>query len=184
MYVGPRSHQARVRYELAGVLLARAGPGDGHRAAALLEQARTLAEELDQPNLVLLISARVAESSPHGSHEVKRPAPSGEKDEAPFSLLREGDYWTIAWGVRTLRLRESRGLQMLAQLIASPGQEFHVLQLVSPGDDVTRAGDAGTVLDEQAVQSYRRRLLELREELDEAEGFADVGRAESRTRGD
>ena len=177
MYVGPRSHQARVRYELAGVLLARAGPGDGHRAAALLEQARTLAEELDQPSLVLLISARVAELSPHGSHEAKRPAPSGEKDEAPFSLHREGDYWTIAWGVRTLRLRESRGLQMLAKLIASPGQEFHVLQLVSPGDDVTDAGDAGTVLDEQAVQSYRRRLLELREELDEAEGFADAGRA-------
>ena len=131
--VGPRSHLARVRYELAGVLLARAGPGDGHRAAALLEQARTLAEELDQPSLVLLISARVAESSPHGSHEAKRPAPSGEKDEAPFSLLREGDYWTIAWGVRTLRLRESRGLQMLAKLIASPGQEFHVLQLVLAG---------------------------------------------------
>ena len=121
MHVGPRSHQARVRYELAGVLLARAGPGDGHRAAALLEQARTLAEELDQPSLVLLISARVAESSPHGSHEAKRPAPSGEKDEAPFSLHREGDYWTIAWGVRTLRLRESRGLQMLATTHREPG---------------------------------------------------------------
>jgi hypothetical protein len=66
---------------------------------------------------------------------------------------------------------------MLATLIASPGQEFHVLQLVSSGDDVADAGDAGTVLDEQAVQSYRRRLLELREELDEAEGFADAGRA-------
>ena len=34
------------------------------------------------------------------------------------------------------------------------------------------------MLDEQAVQSYRRRLLELREELDEAEGFADAGRAD------
>ena len=177
MQVGPRSHLARVRYELAGVLLARAGPGDGTRAAALLEQARALAEELDQSSLMLLIAARVAESSPHVRHEAERPAPGGESDEAPFSLHREGDYWTIAWGVRTLRLREGRGLQMLATLIASPGQEFHVLQLVSSGDDVADAGDAGTVLDEQAVQSYRRRLLELREELDEAEGFADAGRA-------
>ena len=59
MQVGMRSHLARVRYELAGVLLARAGPGDGHRAAALLEQARALAEELDQSSLLLLISARV-----------------------------------------------------------------------------------------------------------------------------
>ena len=177
MQVGPRSHLARVRYELAGVLLARDGPGDGTRAAALLEQARALAEELDQSSLMLLISARVAESSPHVRHEAERPAPGGENDEAPFSLHREGDYWTIAWGVRTLRLREGRGLQMLATLIASPGQEFHVLQLVSSGDEVADAGDAGTVLDEQAVQSYRRRLLELREELDEAEGFADAGRA-------
>jgi hypothetical protein len=33
-------------------------------------------------------------------------------------------------------------------------------------------------LDDEAVQSYQQRLLDLREELDEAEGFADSARAE------
>jgi hypothetical protein len=60
---------------------------------------------------------------------------------------------------------------------AHPGQEFHVVQLVAPGDS-SAAGDAGSVLDAQAVQSYRARLLELRSELEQAQGFADVGRSE------
>ena len=62
--------------------------------------------------------------------------------------------------------------------MGSPGQEFHVLQLVSPGDEVGDAGDAGAVLDAEAVQSYRRRLLDLRDELEEAEARADTGHAE------
>ena len=79
--------------------------------------------------------------------------------------------------MRTLRLRESRGLQVLAQLVASPGQEFHVLQLVSSGDDVTRRGRCGYRARWAGGAQLPARLLELREELEEAEGFADAGRA-------
>ncbi len=162
---GQRSQLARVRYELAGVLLARDRAADRERAAALLEQARTLAEELGQSRLLQLL--------PDGA-----PARSSTDAAAPFALRREGDYWTVVSSAGTLRLRDSRGLQLLAQLVASPGQEFHVLQLVSPADEAGDPGDAGPVLDGEAVQSYRGRLLELREVLEEAEGFSDGSRAD------
>ena len=42
----------------------------------------------------------------------------------------------------------------------------------------TAATDAGPVLDAAAKAAYRARMVELREELDEAEAFADPGRAE------
>ncbi len=174
---GMRSHLARVRYELAGVLIARGGVGDRERAATLLDEARALAEELGQPALLPLLASRAAEA---GDARTVADAPSrGSSPAAAFALRREGEYWTIVSGARTLRLRDSRGIQLLDQLVASPGQEFHVLQLVSGGDESEAdRGDAGAVLDDDAVQSYRRRLLDLREELEEAERFADSGRAD------
>ena len=39
-------------------------------------------------------------------------------------------------------------------------------------------GDAGAVLDAQSTAAYQVRLNELREELEEAEGFNDAGRTE------
>ena len=67
---------------------------------------------------------------------------------------------------------------MLAQLCASPGQELHVLALMGAvGDQAPDAGDAGALLDADAIADYRARLAELDEELAEAEGWADAGRA-------
>ncbi|MCC6995151.1 MAG: AAA family ATPase [Deltaproteobacteria bacterium] len=181
--VGMRSHLARLRFELAGVLLARGAEGDRARAAGLLEQARVVATELGQAALLPLLDARAAETGP-ATASVAAPTPTPTPTPArlgvapTFAMCREGDYWTITCGPRTLRLKDSRGLQVLAQLVSNVGQEFHVLQLVSPADEAGDSGDAGTVLDAQAVQSYRGRLLELREELEEAERFADRGRAD------
>jgi tetratricopeptide (TPR) repeat protein len=163
--VGMRSHLGRLRYELAGALLARGGAGDRERAATLLQQARALAEELGQTRLLALISTDAAP-----------PPPNIPPNEPRLSMILEGETWAITWQGRTIRLRDSRGLRVLQQLLASPGQEFHVLQLISPGDEDGDRGDAGVVLDQQAVQAYRRRLLDLREELEEAEEFGDAGR--------
>jgi tetratricopeptide (TPR) repeat protein len=159
---GMNGHLARVRYELARVLIAR---GDRSRAAELAAQSRALATELGQLALLPRLDALATET--------------------PLSLRREADVWCVAWGDRVVRLRDSRGLALLARLVENAGQELHVLQLVSPGDEPRDEGDAGPALDDAAVQSYRRRLLELREELDEAERFADVARAErARTEAD
>jgi hypothetical protein len=182
--VGMRAHLARLRYELAGALLARSSSGDAESAVDLLETAQALADELAQAGLLPLIVERLAAArSARGatlSVEPRRgsaPASTSEPP-APLLLARHGDYWNVAQGSRSVQLRDSRGLRVLERLVAHPGQEFHVLQLVSAGDNPNVGGDAGSVLDAEAVQSYRTRLLELREELEQAQGFADAGRSE------
>ena len=40
---------------------------------------------------------------------------------------REGEYWTVVFGGDAFRLKDSKGLQHLARLLAEPGREFHVL---------------------------------------------------------
>jgi hypothetical protein len=99
---------------------------------------------------------------------------------------REGDYWSLVFEGRTARLRDSKGLQYLARLLANPGRELHVLELVSGGATtldntgsraISDAGDAGALLDPHAKAAYRRRLAEIDEDIQEAQALGDIGRA-------
>jgi hypothetical protein len=98
-------------------------------------------------------------------------------------LTREGEYWTVTHEHSVCRLKSTRGLEILAELLLHPGREFHVLALGSEGggsagaSSAVDAGDAGALLDREAIVEYRERLLELDEELREAEAFSDPGRA-------
>jgi hypothetical protein len=106
-------------------------------------------------------------------------------------FLREGEFWTIACRGEVFRLRDVRGLAYIAYLLGHPGEEFHVLSLASKaggqqgeadelaepaaGEQATqsdltvgRMGDAGEMLDVQAKAAYKRRIAELRDQLDEA----------------
>jgi tetratricopeptide (TPR) repeat protein len=102
------------------------------------------------------------------------PAPSAT---AAFSISREGDVWTVRYGSEAATVRDARGLQMLAELVSRPETEVHVLDLSGTPEAAEEKG-AGPMLDDQARDSYRRRIAELREEVEEAEELADLGRAE------
>ena len=106
-------------------------------------------------------------------------------------LVREGEYWTVAFEDRELRVRDSKGMGYLAELLAHPEREIEVLALVG-GRSAERASpaevaDAGLIpssgsdgdplLDEHAKRAYRERLEGLREEIDEADAFHDPERA-------
>jgi hypothetical protein len=107
-------------------------------------------------------------------------------------LKRDGDLWRVAYRDDRFHLKDSKGLQFLSTLLRHPGREVHVLDLLGgPGgpDEVDTAGvsaelerrdlgDAGEILDPVARSAYKRRLDDLRDELEEAERFNDVGRAE------
>src|SRR5262249_17393566 len=111
----------------------------------------------------------------------------------------EGDFWTLAYQGAECRVKDAKGLRYIAYLLRHPEHEFHVLDLVATvegareadGDrrSATARGETGgergvggeqglPVLDATAKVGYRQRLLELRDELDEAERFNDPGRAE------
>jgi hypothetical protein len=118
---------------------------------------------------------------------------------------KEGEYWTLGYGDKSFRLKDTKGLGYLAHLLRHPGVEFHVLDLAGGiarqqekyeasswtrglprgAEDLEKAGihigslgDAGEMLDEQAKVAYKRRLSELREELEEAKEVGNIERAE------
>jgi DNA-binding response OmpR family regulator len=95
---------------------------------------------------------------------------------------REGEYWTIAYEGRVTRLRDSKGMRVLAHLLAQPGRPHAALDLERLGaladDGVARAAassDAGELLDVAARRAYRARLAELGDAIEEAQrsGKAD-----------
>jgi hypothetical protein len=175
--LGARAIRARVLLEHARALAARGEPADRGRADALVDEARQLCEELDIPELFTwLAPASVAAPEETGA----------------ATFRREGEFWTIAFGADTFRLRDVKGLGYIASLLASPGRELHVLELAgapSAGGDNGRArasaddlpeawpSDGDAVLDDQAKAAYRERLAELEGELDEARQWGDPERA-------
>jgi tetratricopeptide (TPR) repeat protein len=108
-----------------------------------------------------------------------------------FEFRREGDYWSLVFEGRTMRIRDLKGLRYLARLLADPGREFHVLDLVTGergwSGDGRRSGepglafsfglDAGIMLDDQAKRAYRRRLAEIDDDIEEAGMLGDAERA-------
>jgi tetratricopeptide (TPR) repeat protein len=176
----------RTRYEYARALQQR---GDRDRARDLLREARPDAERLPLPGLLCLIDRRLEQlggvepaPSPVRAPGPTAPAASGG---LPFSMVREGEYWAVAYQGATFRLKDSLGLRYLERLVAQPEQEIHVLELAGgrdasggePAGATIDAGDAGELLDPEARESYRRRLEDLREEMAEAEAAGDGFRA-------
>src|SRR5580693_3254800 len=43
---------------------------------------------------------------------------------------KEGEYWTVGYGGKTFRLKDTKGIGYLVHLLRHPGVEFHVLDLV------------------------------------------------------
>jgi hypothetical protein len=119
---------------------------------------------------------------------------------------KEGEYWTLGYAGHFYRLKDTQGFAHLAQLLRSPGTEFHALDLVrgstidllagreaaapvppteqdrEAGLSVGNLGDAGEWLDAQAKASYRHRLAELREELQAAKRQGRIAQAEAAER--
>lgn len=93
-----------------------------------------------------------------------------------LSIECEGETWCVCHAGRSFRLRDSKGIRLLARLLDEPGREFHVLDLVGSAE---LRGESGVpLLDDTAKAAYRGRVEALREELDEAERFGDSGRRE------
>ena len=121
--------------------------------------------------------------------------PDGGAEKLPVTdvnvFRREGDYWSLVFEGRTVRVRDLKGIRYLARLLAGPGREFHVLDLVAaesgrlPAAESGRAadlphtgpGDAGEMLDARAKDAYRRRLAEIEDDIEQARAFGDSERA-------
>jgi tetratricopeptide (TPR) repeat protein len=117
-----------------------------------------------------------------------------DPNDAGAVFRREGDIRVVHLDGRSTSVHDLKGLRYLERLLAEPGREFHVLDLVtmeqgsqSRGSDGDFEGDvddgrlAATgmpVLDERAREAYRRRLAEVDEDIDEATMMNDPARRE------
>jgi pimeloyl-ACP methyl ester carboxylesterase len=95
---------------------------------------------------------------------------------------RDGEYWTVGYRGLVVTLRDTKGLHDLGRLLAEPGREFHVLDLMADGTGAlsippSQAAEAALpiegwgepVIDQAARAHYKRRISELEQELEEAQ---------------
>jgi hypothetical protein len=161
---GLRPWVAVAQADYADHLTRVGGREELRRAAELRTRARATADELGMTGLSQRLGA----------------APAAKATHHP-ELTREGDYWTVSWRGSQIRLRDSKGLQLLDHLLRHADCELHVMDLtvlVEGGDDVVvDGGDAGPMLDESAKRAYRLRVEELRATIEEARQWNDAGRA-------
>ncbi len=181
--MGARPWLAFTLRDHATMLLRRDRP----RALALLDEARVLAAALGLGDGFADLSAAAREPAIVGEA-----MPTRDRGVC----RREGDYWLLEFRGVGSRLRDAKGLRILAHLLRNPGREFHAAALVAAADgrhDDAAArgldvfddeqlarlgmhagglGDAGELLDPQARGDYRRRLAEIDGQL-AAGGGAD-----------
>jgi tetratricopeptide (TPR) repeat protein len=131
----------------------------------------------------------------HAIGERPPPAVASGTRETENVFRLEGDYWSVAFEGHVAHLRDVTGVRYLARLLANPGREFHVLDLVGllqsasaetahvgePGLRCRDASDAGEMLDPRAKEAYRRRLTEIEDDLEEARALGDASRVEQAT---
>jgi hypothetical protein len=175
--VGAPYEAALARMSLAE---AHAASGSEHRAVLERHAARTILDGI-QAAPSRTPPARVGHRDP--------------LDEQPVASVnafrREGDYWSVIFDGHAVHVRDLKGMRYLARLLADPGREYHVLDLVAAetgrgvqgrsghGATLPRSalGDAGQMLDAQAKDAYRRRLTEIDDDIEQARATGDAERA-------
>jgi tetratricopeptide (TPR) repeat protein len=180
----------------AALLAARGEPADAERVAHLAGEARILAEDLGMGG-VAREAARLTGDTAEETEAPAAPA-AAPADPGAGTLRREGDVWTLSLGDHLVRVKDAKGLRHLALLLSHPGVAFHAVDVIAAGEGrpaaaggaapasaaegdlsirAAGAGDAGAGLDAEAKADYRRRLEDLREDIEEAEEFNDPERA-------
>jgi pimeloyl-ACP methyl ester carboxylesterase len=175
-----------VAVEMAAEILARASPGE-------VLVSRTVADLVAGSGIGFVDRGSHTLAAVGDSWQLLATSTGGaraqsEPGEPAMLFRREGDYWTIAFAGKVVRMRDAKGLGYLARLLRHPHREFHVLDLLAGdalrGSDSARQDglvaatpDAGAVLDARARIAYRERIAELEGEIEQARRWHDVERA-------
>ena len=160
-------------YEAA---IARMGLAEALRAGGRQDQADL---ELEAARAVL-DRIEAAQTTDPAARVEGRDAPDDQPAADLTMFRREGDYWSVVFEGHTVRVRDLKGMRYLARLLAHPGRDLHVLDLVAAETGrVSHAalGDAGEMLDARAKNAYRRRLAEIDDDMEQARAIGDTERA-------
>jgi hypothetical protein len=177
--------------------------GDAERSQRWIRIAREqVSDDADaawREGMQLSLDQAVAEAqaflsdTPEPGPEASPPSVPAEGPTEPAlsgSFVREGEFWSLGFAGRVVRLRDSKGLRDIARLLAYPGREVAAVELAANGQAEPRTpwqrtatqpgfgveAGAGPLLDLEARQQYRQRLADLDEELADAEAANDPER--------
>lgn len=162
------------------------------RATLLLELARIRERAGDHAAAVL--DARAAAASLAGLDVVVPPAEAAllarlvrdRPSARTATLALVNGFWDVSLDGTSVRLKDTKGLRYVAELVRRHGVEQHAFDLVdrvegvsAEGIDRRALGDAGPALDGRARAAYRRRIEELRAAADDAMESGRVEAAET-----
>jgi tetratricopeptide (TPR) repeat protein len=178
--LGMKPYEAITCAEYARMLARQGGQGAA-TLNAVVQRGHRIATELGLGGLVReferLTGASISVPAPLAGAPVEaKAAREAASGTSSFSLVKDGELWACTSDKRSFRLKDSRGLAMLAELVLHPHREFHVLTLV--GSEGADPGDAGEIIDREAIETYRSHVADLRDQLSEAESFGDRGRSD------
>jgi len=149
---------------------------DAAAAVRALCEASDVCMELELDEAAAMIAGRAFEVAASD-------ASSSRSQVSRRCLSRQGSIWNIEFGGETGAVGHVKGLLALELLLASPGDQFHALELAAVVDGVTgglMGEPTGTIreatspiLDARAFAEYRKRVTELQSEIDEASEFRD-----------
>jgi len=121
------------------------------------------------------------------------PAPTSTPTPGEATFRCDGDTRTIGFGGHTVLMRDLKGYRYVARMLADPGREFHVLDLVAVengslpiGATAGRGAETASegigtgllLIDDEARDAYRRRLAEVDDDIEDAKRMNDLGRLE------
>jgi hypothetical protein len=166
--MGARPAFARTQLHYARLLARRE---DDAQARSLLTEARATFTELG-------MMADVTRADELAERLAAGPVDAAHAHRNEFRS--EGAVWRVGFAGESSLVNDSKGMHDIAYLLARPGQDVHVLDLVAPesrGQGFDRFESGEELLDAPALRAYRARIIELEGDLAEAERFADNYRA-------
>jgi hypothetical protein len=84
-------------------------------------------------------------------------------DSAAGTFMRQGEYWTLAYGGRMILLRDSKGLNYLAALLGRPGEKVSVAALIAERDNGASCDDAAL---ERARSAVTKRIRDAMQKIE------------------
>jgi tetratricopeptide (TPR) repeat protein len=173
-------HALRCRQEIDAV---NVGTIHGSTPRTLLAIARVAAKQGERATASKLLR----EALPI-AHQIRDEATAGQIAELlartstfeptqSATLRPEGGVWHVAFNGASVHVPDMKGLWHLRELVSRPRAPVLALSLIAaPSEEPVPIGDAGPMLDREALRQYRKRLAELDEELEDAEARHDTAR--------
>jgi predicted ATPase len=149
---------------LLAIARVTAKQGDLATASKLLREALPIAQEIRDEKTARQIAELLKQTS--------RTEPTENA-----SLRPAGGVWHLAFNGKSVHVPDLKGLWHLRELVSRPREAVPALSLLaSPSEEPVSIGDAGPMLDREALRQYRKRLGELDEALEQAEAHDNVAR--------